>query len=64
MRSIYPWIAVAVLALIVWMVKGNVSKMKEIFKLLAKLIMKIVDLFCELFNIQFIKYFQEIEEEK
>jgi len=52
LRSLYFWLAIGILGLLVWFTKGKPSKLIEIFKLLGSLFMKLLDLIFAVFNLK------------
>jgi len=61
LSSVYFWLAIGILGLLVWITKGKPSKLIEIFKLLGTLFQKLLDLVFAVFNlkIQRIGLFEE-----
>lgn len=64
LRSIYFWLAIGALGLLLLLRKGAASKALKIIKILGSLLMKLVDLFFALFNLKLerLTYFGEIDE--
>lgn len=52
LKSIYFWLAIGIFALLIWLTKGSLSKITELFKLLGTLFMKLLDLIFALFNLK------------
>ena len=63
-RSFYFWASIGSLALLIWLTKGQPSKLIKIANVLGTLFMRLLDLFFALFNLKIerLTYFEEISE--
>lgn len=52
LKSIYFWLVIGILGLLIWTTKGSLSKITEILKVLGKLLLNILDLIFCVLNMQ------------
>jgi len=64
LRSVYFWLVIAGLGLLLLLSKGGASKLAKIVKILATLFVRLLDLFFALFNLKIerVKNFVEASE--
>lgn len=64
LRSVYFWIALGGLAILLLLTKGGFSKLIKILKLLGTALLKILDIIFALFNLKLerVMNFEEIKE--
>lgn len=64
LRSVYFWLAIGGLGLLLLLRKGAASKALKIFKILGSLLLKLLDLIFALFNLKLerLNYFEEASE--
>jgi len=52
LNSLYLWLAISGLIFLLWISRGDFSKLIKVFKILGSLFMKLLDLFFSLFNLK------------
>lgn len=64
LKSIYFWVVIGILGLLIWLTKGRPSKLIAIFKVLGDLLLKLLDLIFAVFNLKIerLEYFENTSE--